>query len=240
MTSSSIHQLYHRAWAVPLLIGGGALTLLLVGAYRVAVTPLSMLIERLVQQCAMGVAALLTSTTLAQLGVGAVAAIVALTFFVSLAIQIFRTRRLLTTLTMCKAAVRDTRTRAHYTVLTTETPMCFTAGLLRPQIFVSTGTLDRLTAPEFASVLAHEAHHQAHRDPMKTMILRAFSHAFFFLPLFRAFVDRMKTTNEIAADAAALALPGGRSALATALYALSHHRAPSMATVASFAQSGTI
>lgn len=240
MPSPSIQHLYRRAWMVPIIVGSGALAVLLLGAYRVAMPQFSTFIDRIVQRCVMGVSALLTPTTAAALGIGVLAAVVALTFVVSLFIQIVRTRRLLSTLTICRSNTENARAFGRFIPLATETPLCFTAGLFRPQIFVSTGTLERLTEAELSSVLAHEAHHAAHRDPLKAIILRAFAHAFFFLPLFRAFAKRMKATNEIAADAAACSSPRGRAALATALFTLSHHHVPVPTGVASFAASGTI
>jgi hypothetical protein len=98
----------------------------------------------------------------------------------------------------------------------------FCAGLLRPQIFLSTGTLRQLRDDELEAVLAHEEHHRRRRDPLRIAVARVFGHAFFFLPILRRLSDRYCAMAELAADDAAVrTAPGGSATLASALLSFS-------------------
>jgi hypothetical protein len=97
-------------------------------------------------------------------------------------------------------------------------PRAFCAGLLRPEIFLSTGTLCQLRDDELAAVLAHEEHHRRRRDPLRIAVARVFGHAFFFLPILNRLSDRYCAMAELAADDAAVrTAPGGSATLASAL-----------------------
>jgi len=98
-------------------------------------------------------------------------------------------------------------------------PQAFCAGLLRPRVYVSTGTLAALTTDELAAVLAHEAHHARVRDPLRVFIVRVVGDALFFLPAARALASRYGSLAELAADAAAVRKGGGPKSLASALLA---------------------
>ena len=101
-------------------------------------------------------------------------------------------------------------------------PRAFCAGLLRPQIFLSTGTLRQLRDDELAAVLAHEEHHRRRRDPLRIAVARVFGHAFFFLPILNRLSDRYCAMAELAADDAAVrTAPGGSATLASALLSFS-------------------
>jgi Zn-dependent protease with chaperone function len=101
-------------------------------------------------------------------------------------------------------------------------PQAFCAGFLRPRIFLSTGALRHLERDELEAVLAHEEHHRARRDPLRIAVARAFSHAFFFLPVLRRLSDRYCAMAELAADDAAVRMSrGGRATLASALLSFS-------------------
>ena len=101
-------------------------------------------------------------------------------------------------------------------------PRAFCAGLLRPQIFLSTGTLRQLRDDELEAVLAHEEHHRRRRDPLRIAVARVFGHAFFFLPILRRLSDRYCAMAELAADDAAVrTAPGGSTTLASALLSFS-------------------
>ncbi len=95
-------------------------------------------------------------------------------------------------------------------------PLAFTLGLVRPHVYVSTGARDRLTVEQLRAVVAHEAHHRRHRDPLRLMATRAFTTALFFVPACRALATDHAQLAELDADEAAIALTS-KKALAGAL-----------------------
>lgn len=107
------------------------------------------------------------------------------------------------------------------TVLFADTlPRAFTAGLLRPRIYVSTGATSALNAEQLQAVFAHERHHARRRDPLRLLALRSLGDAFFFLPGVGRLAERYAALAEISADAAAVRMSGGRRGpLAAALLA---------------------
>jgi hypothetical protein len=93
-------------------------------------------------------------------------------------------------------------------------PLAFCAGLLRPRVYVSTGSLARLTEAELAAVVAHEAHHAARRDPLRILVARAIGDAYSLGALPR----REQALAELAADDAVVRTRGA-APLASALLA---------------------
>jgi len=101
-------------------------------------------------------------------------------------------------------------------------PQAFCTGLLRPRIFVSTGTLEVLDTSALASVLAHEQHHARRWDPLRLASGRVLAAALFFIPAYRHLLQHQHTLAEISADEAAVVSSGGdRSALASAMLSFS-------------------
>ena len=96
-------------------------------------------------------------------------------------------------------------------------PQAFCAGLLHPRVYLSTGGLIALDDDELRAVLAHERHHQRRRDPLRLLFVRAIGDALFFMPVLRRLRERYAILAELAADDAAIAAAGSRSALASAL-----------------------
>jgi bla regulator protein blaR1 len=97
-------------------------------------------------------------------------------------------------------------------------PLAFCAGWLRPQVYLSTAAVERLTDSELQAVLAHEQHHRALRDPLRLAVSRVLCQALFFLPVLRPLHDRCGDEAELTADAAALEATGGAIApLASAM-----------------------
>jgi Zn-dependent protease with chaperone function len=108
----------------------------------------------------------------------------------------------------------------HVWVLHGERPHAFCAGLLRPAVYVSAGTLRRLSDDQLAAVLAHEHLHRLRRDPLRIVSARVLGEALFFFPVLRGLTKRYCTLAELAADDHAVAALGGdRSALAAAMLA---------------------
>jgi Zn-dependent protease with chaperone function len=101
-------------------------------------------------------------------------------------------------------------------------PQAFCAGLLRPRVYISTGALDLLDAPELAAVLAHEHEHAMRRDPLRLACGRVLVAGLFFIPGLSRLVQRQHALAELSADEAAVLTAGGdRSALASAMLSFS-------------------
>lgn len=114
-----------------------------------------------------------------------------------------------------RAALGETGVRC--AVAEDRVPFAVTVGLLSPRIVVSTGLVSTLTLSELRAVLAHEAHHCLHRDPLRAVAWESLRRAFFFLPVIGDVARHFSLTREIEADRHALAR-GGSRALAAAMY----------------------
>ncbi len=96
----------------------------------------------------------------------------------------------------------------------------FTAGLLRPVVFLAPEVSARLERAELVAVLAHEAAHVRRRDPLRLMVLRALAHAFFWMPVIRGLADDFADDAELLADDFAVG-QAGPLPVASALLSLS-------------------
>jgi Zn-dependent protease with chaperone function len=76
----------------------------------------------------------------------------------------------------------------------------FTAGWLRPRVYVAEELTIRLLPRELTAVLAHEAAHVARRDPLRLSILRFLRCTLFWLPAVRALAEDIADETEIQAD----------------------------------------
>lgn len=76
----------------------------------------------------------------------------------------------------------------------------FTAGWLRPRIYVSDAVAERLTPLELDALLAHEGAHAIRRDPLRLSVLRFLALALFWLPAMRRLADDIADEAEIRAD----------------------------------------
>lgn len=83
----------------------------------------------------------------------------------------------------------------------------FTAGWLRPRIFVARELVDCLTSEELTAVLAHEGAHARRRDPLRLSLLRFLACCFFWLPALRRLAEDIADETELAADDAAARTP---------------------------------
>ncbi|MCP9490453.1 MAG: M56 family metallopeptidase [Solirubrobacteraceae bacterium MAG38_C4-C5] len=86
------------------------------------------------------------------------------------------------------------------TVIGGDRPIAFCAGVLRPRIYISTGTLATLDRLELAAVVAHERHHARLHDPLRAVLSRALADGLFFLPALRRLSERYAELAELAAD----------------------------------------
>jgi hypothetical protein len=103
-------------------------------------------------------------------------------------------------------------------VIDDDRPQAFCAGLVRTRVYVSSGAVDLLEAPELAAVLAHEREHARRHDPLRLVCGRVLASGLFFIPALRHLSQRQHALAELSADeAAVLAAGGDRSALASAM-----------------------
>jgi len=109
----------------------------------------------------------------------------------------------------------------------------FTAGWIRPRIYVNAGLAELLTRGELAAVVAHEYAHVRRRDPARMSVLRFVGCALFWLPALRRLAADVADDAEIAADDAAVL--GQPLVLASAILALAHWRLPAGTTTSGFA-----
>lgn len=135
--------------------------------------------------------------------------------------QVRATRGFLRSLTVVK--IEDGP--AQVITVADDQPLAFCAGLLRPRIYVSTGTRRLLAAPELAAVLAHERHHARRFDPLRMLIVDAVRNAVFFVPVLGRCRSRYGSLAELAADEQAIATAGVRP-LARALATFDAHGGP--------------
>jgi len=102
-------------------------------------------------------------------------------------------------------------------VVDDRTPKAFCAGMVRPQIYISTGAVAGLDGAGLRAVLAHEAHHAARHDPLRLFAAQVLTDALFFLPVMRHLRRRYAALVELAADEGAVRAAGGEQPLAAAM-----------------------
>ena len=88
----------------------------------------------------------------------------------------------------------------HYRLFPSQTIVLFTAGLIRPTIFVSSEAVHALSNAELHAALLHERAHQRNADVLWSVLLRAVDRAFGFLPHARRLVHRAALRTECEAD----------------------------------------
>lgn len=102
-------------------------------------------------------------------------------------------------------------------VLPTEDLLIFTAGLVRPNIFVSTGAIKALTTQQLEAALLHEEAHIAAHDTRWRTGLSVLAIAYTFIPRLRSSILALQNDAEIRADRRAVACGASRLALFDAL-----------------------
>jgi BlaR1 peptidase M56 len=101
-------------------------------------------------------------------------------------------------------------------------PRAFCAGLMRPQVYVSTGAVAFLDEAALTAVLAHERYHASRHDPLRLAVARVLARAVFFLPGLDDLARRQQSLAELSADEWAVNSDSeNRSALARAMLAFS-------------------
>lgn len=105
----------------------------------------------------------------------------------------------------------------HVTVFEDRLPLAFTAGFLKPRVFLSTKLVDILDEGELRAVVFHETHHQESRDPLKGLAISFLSDFLFFLPVSRFIKKAYSLTAEMTADAHSIGLDADPADLAGSL-----------------------
>ncbi len=101
----------------------------------------------------------------------------------------------------------------------------FTAGLLKPRIYVSELLVEVLDDRELEALLLHELQHCRSRDPARALVVTTLVDLVWWLPLARALERRVMTKIEFAADDAGARV--GRGSLASAILKVARfHVAP--------------
>lgn len=107
--------------------------------------------------------------------------------------------------------------RSTILVLPTEELLIFTAGLVHPRIFVSTGVIATLTPRQMEAALLHEEAHIAAHDTRWRTALSILARAYIFLPRLRNAILSLQNDAEMRADERAVACGASRLALFDAL-----------------------
>ena len=110
-------------------------------------------------------------------------------------------------------------------VVELEQPHCFTIGLLRPVVVVSSGLVAALTSEELHAALCHEAVHARRHDPLRVLTASIATAAVFFAPILRDLERSARVGEEVEADRLA-AERYGVLPLLSALHSLLESGAP--------------
>lgn len=94
-----------------------------------------------------------------------------------------------------------TKKTAEYRVINESKAIAFTAGLLRPQIYLSTGLLKTLTDKERRAVIRHERFHRDRHDPLRIAITETLQRTLKWIPGVLQLYHHWRLTRELAADA---------------------------------------
>jgi len=101
--------------------------------------------------------------------------------------------------------------------ISSNNPVIFCAGLLRPKIFVTEGFIRRVSDDELKAAILHEKFHARSFDPLKIFMIQHVLKILFFLPGTKLFARQYSIYSEIAADEYATGVMGSRKHIASAL-----------------------
>lgn len=100
----------------------------------------------------------------------------------------------------------DSSTQQHsgyeFICLQTAMPLAFTAGMIKPRIYLSQGLLMAFDDTQLQCIVAHEAAHQRRRDPLQKWLFSIAS-AYYPAPLRRALRNAFELASELQADSRA-------------------------------------
>lgn len=103
------------------------------------------------------------------------------------------------------------------TVFEGRTLLAFTAGFIKPRIYVSQGLVDGLSENELSAVIRHESRHRESKDPLKGLLISFVADLLFFLPVSRLLKHAYHLAEEMTADARSVGSSAEASDLAASL-----------------------
>jgi Zn-dependent protease with chaperone function len=113
-------------------------------------------------------------------------------------------------------AARASGLDGRVTMVDSQEQFSFVYGILVPRVAIGRGFLESLTAKELRAALEHERYHVRHLDPLRALLGKTLTEAFFLLPAMEVLRLRYEAGRELAADRRAERV-GGRRALLGAL-----------------------
>lgn len=134
-----------------------------------------------------------------------------LTAALAAAIQIYRTRRLISSLAPSDSSVLPHQVRRLLTFLDLQDRLdvvdnadliVFSHGLLRPRIIVSRRLIETFENDELEAVFRHERAHVRSLDPLRILLVRSLSAAVGFVPFVSSLLETYLARRELHADRA--------------------------------------
>jgi Zn-dependent protease with chaperone function len=113
-------------------------------------------------------------------------------------------------------AARASGLDGRVTVVDSPEQFSFVYGIFVPRVAIGRGFLESLTTEELRAALEHERYHVRHLDPLRALLGKTLTEAFFLLPALEVLRLRYEAGRELAADRRAERF-GGRRALLGAL-----------------------
>jgi len=104
-----------------------------------------------------------------------------------------------------------------YNILSSSEYLAFTAGLLKPQIYLSQAVFNHLTKNELESVRQHEFYHQLSFDPGRNQLVKLIVEIFIILPCKKQLLENYLVLTELSADFYSQSQTKSIKALASAL-----------------------
>ena len=117
-------------------------------------------------------------------------------------------------------AAKATGLDGRVTVVDSAEQFSFVYGILVPRVAIGRGFLESLTAEELRAALEHERYHVRHLDPLRALLGKVLTEAFFLLPSLEVLRLRYEAGRELAADRRAERVGGRRALLGALLKAL--------------------
>lgn len=102
-------------------------------------------------------------------------------------------------------------------VLRSAQPIAFTAGFFRPQVYISSFLVGRLTARELKSVVQHETYHMKSRDPLRKAVVSLVQNMLLPFPFRGNIFASYEVLSELAADEWAAQITGNKLGIVEAL-----------------------
>jgi Zn-dependent protease with chaperone function len=117
-------------------------------------------------------------------------------------------------------AARASRLDGRVTVVDSAEQFSFVYGIFVPRVAIGRGFLESLTAEELRAALEHERYHVRHLDPLRALLGKTLTEAFFLLPALEVLRLRYEAGRELAADRRAERVGGRRPLLGALMKAL--------------------